>query len=361
MRSPGSAFLFVALIALPRVFQAQTTPEATARIPITAAVSAKYLAVAESAAAAPQARAVWQRRLDSARDTLGSVLEWYNERGQSSSSLRILTALGRFWNGPSLVSAFDRALMGPIGKDSVIRARALNTASAAAFRVKDQTRTRLWARESITIWSALGDSGKMGRSYQRLVQAALRDDDHAALRALADTGQFLCTRAHDADCLAYYFNMRGESARVLKAYDSAAIYYARADTIYRGIPVVRLDIVHNIGFVLLALGRTEEARRRFTDGLHQAVARADRPMTAFLLAGLASSDAADGKAADAAKLFGVSDAMLEQGGLVADPADAVEYERYRSRARTHLGAGAFADTLRYGRKLPVDSVLATLH
>lgn len=361
MRSVSQQFSIIALLLLPYVIRAQSQPQTPPRPSVSDAVSAHYLAVAESASATPQARALWQARLDLARDTLESVLEWYNQHDESSSSLRTLLALAPFWNGPSFVSAFERAFAAPVGKDSVVRARALNTASAAAFRIKDQTKTRTWARQSIALWTALADSAGMGRAYQRLVQAALRDGNHPSLRALADTGHWLCARARDQDCQAYFINMRGESARVLQQYDSAAVYYAEADMIYRRIsPTFQLGIAHNIGFTLLALGRTREARLRITEGLQHAVANANRPYVAFMLAGIASCDAADGNGYNAAKLFGLSDAALEKTGRVADPADAVEYERYRSRARNQLGAVAFADSVKAGRTLPLDSVLAAM-
>ena len=159
---------------------------------------------------------------------------------------------------------------------------------------------------------------------------------------------------------AYFLNTRGESARVLKQYDSAAVYYDQSAAIYARVsPVVRLDIIHNIGLALLAGGHRAEACHRFREGLGRAVATGDRSFYAFMLAGLASCDAVSGKAASAARLFGVSDAQLEQLGIVADPADAVEYERYRTIARTQLGVAAFEAAVRIGRTLPADSVIAT--
>ncbi|CAN5860766.1 hypothetical protein BH11GEM1_BH11GEM1_21460 [soil metagenome] len=99
---------------------------------VSVAIAERYLAVAESAGTAPPAtRSLWQRRIDSAHDTLQSVLEWNNRSGRSSSSLRMLVALGRFWNGDTYVGAFERALAAPVAHDSTLRARALNSAAAA--------------------------------------------------------------------------------------------------------------------------------------------------------------------------------------------------------------------------------------
>ncbi|MDT5059334.1 MAG: hypothetical protein QOF66_7700 [Mycobacterium sp.] len=354
------AELFIAgTILLTAVQTAKSQVQQPPALAVSQTISAHYLAVAESAAAAPAQRPIWQRRLDGARDTLENVLVWNNSHQQSDASLRMLVALNRFWNGTSVVAAFEQAFDAPGEKDAVIRARAFNSASAAAFRIKDQERTRRWARQSIAMFSTLHDSSATGRAYQRLVQAALRDGDHASLRALADTGQALCV--HDEDCRAYLVNMRGESARVLRQYDSAAIYYATADSMYRRVsPVFRVDIAHNIGFALLALGRSNDAKLHFREGLQHALANGDKPNTAFLLAGMASAEAADKNAVMAAKLFGLSDAMLGQTGRVADPADAVEYERYRSRARDQLGVSAFNDSVSVGRRLSADSVLVTL-
>lgn len=362
MRQRSFLAASIAAFFLPvgRQLHAQITAQSTSPTYVTNALAAHYVALADSAAAAPAARALWQTRLDASRDTIDHVIAWYVSHGRGDEALRLLIPLGRFWRGPSIVSAFDTALGLP-GTAPAIRARALNTAAAAAFRVKDQARTRRWATESIVIWRSLGDSAQAGRAYERLVQVALRDGNHVALRALADTGDMLCVQAHDDDCHAYFLNMRGESARVLKQYDSATVFYDQSGNIYSRLsPVVRLDILHNMGFALLAGGHQADAGHRFREGLNHAVATADRSYYAGMLAGLASCEAVRGNAAVAGTLFGVSDAQLERLGIVADPADAVEYERYRAIARAKLGTAAFDSVTRIGRRLPVDSVIATL-
>jgi tetratricopeptide (TPR) repeat protein len=328
------------------------------RVVVDSALANGWLVVADSSAAVPADRAIWQRRFDAARDTVASVVDWDIASGDANHALRLITRLSRFWRGPTLVSAYDRALALP-GAEPQVRARALNSAAAAAFRVKDQERTRRWAIESIKMWRVIGDSAQVGRAYERLVQVALREGDHASLRAFADTGAALCVGAKDEDCQAYMLNMRGESARILKQYDSAVAYYSQAGTIYSRLsPSPKLDIVHNMGFALLAGGHVAEACERFRSGLGTAVAASDRNFYAFMLAGLASCNAMRGNATEAARLFGVSDAQLDQLGIVADPADAVEYERYRAVTRTKIGSAAFDAAVKAGRLLPIDSVIA---
>ena len=326
-------------------------------VSMTPARATQYLAVAESstAARAPEDRAAWQRRINAVRDTLDVTLAWFAAQNRGEESMRVLIAIDRFWSDmPDLVRQYDRAFAIPGGKAATAtRARALYLAARDAHRVADQGRVRLWANESIAISRQLADTAGMGRAYTRLVFAALRDGNHAALRALADTGDAFCVN-RDKPCHAEFLNMRGESARVLLQYDSATMYYELAN----GVAAPGLGRIHNMGFALLGLGRTDAARGQFTDGLRRAVAIQDRLYCAFLLAGLASVDAAEHKGGDAAQLVGVSDAILLQLGAKADPADAVEYERYRQRARTELGPKPFSDAVLRGSKLPADSVMA---
>jgi tetratricopeptide (TPR) repeat protein len=359
-RSPRRllALMFVALTSSIPAYSQGVQP-ASSPVVANSELAARWLAIADSSALVPADRAIWQRRFNAARDTAASVVDWNIANARADDALHLITGLSRFWTGPTIVSAYDRALA-LSGADPRIRARALNTAAFAAFRVKDQERTKRWANESIRMWLAIGDSAQAGRAYERLVQVALRDDDHAALRALADTGSGLCIRAKDADCQAYMLNMRGESARVLKQYDSAAAYYDQAGAIYSRLsPVPRLDIVHNMGFAQLAGGHVSEACERFRGGLASAVSTENKTYYPFMLAGLASCEAMRGNATQAARLFGVSDEQLAQLGIVADPADAVEYERYRTVARSKIGQAAFDAAVKAGRALPIDSVIAS--
>ena len=96
MRLLSRQLSLVALLFPPCVIRAQGQPQLLPRPSVSEGVSAHFLAVAESASAAPQARALWQARLDLARDALESVLEWFNRHDQSNSSLRTLLALGPF-------------------------------------------------------------------------------------------------------------------------------------------------------------------------------------------------------------------------------------------------------------------------
>jgi tetratricopeptide (TPR) repeat protein len=332
----------------------------SAAVEISAATAGRYLAAAESSGKTPSGRGIWQTRFDSAHDTVNAVLSWYVHQHDADSGLRFLIAVDPFLSGPRLVAAYDAAL-GVSGAQPALRAAALNRGALAAFRVKDADRTRRWARESIGISKSLGDSGKMGHAYERLVQLALRAENHAELSALADTGTRLCMRDNDDDCLAYLLNMRGESARVLKRYDSAAIYYRRAGAVYARISSVpRLDIIHNLGFTLIATGQTAEARMQFERGLREALSAKRKSYAAFMIAGLASVDAKEGNALEAARFFGAFDAQLASTGIVPDPADAVEYGRYREMARRLAGDTKFTAAVNAGRLITPEKIAATL-
>jgi hypothetical protein len=114
-----------------------------------------------------------------------------------------------------------------------------------------------------------------------------------------------------------------------------------------------------MGFALLAGGHVTDARERFRSGLGSAVSSGNKTYFPFMLAGLASCEAMRGNSTEAARLFGVSDQELDQLGIVADPADAVEYERYRAVARSKMGAFAFETAVKTGRALPLDSVITS--
>jgi hypothetical protein len=62
----------------------------------------------------------------------------------------------------------------------------------------------------------------------------------------------------------------------------------------------------------------------------------------------------------AARIFGESAALLRQLHATADPADAIEYGRYRARARSRLGPAAFDSVIALWNKMPADSIMTEL-
>jgi hypothetical protein len=326
---------------------------------MTPALTAQYVALADSASSARSdtARGRWQQRVTAAHDTLVATMKSLREQNDGPTALRFVLDLDRYWsNVAEQVSLYAQALAIPSATDPTdIRARALIAGARDAHRIKDQVKVRAWAGEAIRIYRQLGDSAGIGRGYLRLMYAALRDNDHSGLLALADTGEVYC-RGRDKNCDAEFFNMQGESWRSRARYDSALAYYQHTVAI-EGTP--GLGHLGNLGFAYLGLGQNAAARTQFANGLRRAWSTGNRLYGAFFVSGLAGVAAADAPA-EAARLFGVADAIYETLHASPDPADAIEFGRYRERAGAQLGTLAFDSLFAVGRRLPADSVVAAI-
>ncbi len=325
---------------------------------VTPRVASRYLAVADRASKIASAdRGTMRRQLDAAHDSVLAVLEYLRSAGRGEDALRMMADLDPYWTDvQEQVGEYAQVFAMPSAQaPNKLRATALLLAARDAHRIDDQAKVRAWANEAIRIGHQIGDSSTIGVGYMRLMYAALRDKNHTLLRALGDTGEPFCIHRDDP-CEAGILTMRGESARALAQYDSALVYYQRN----AAITAPNSAELHNMGFAYLGTGQARPARERFVTALRIVSADDDKRNMAYMFAGLASSAVVAGQPDSAARLFGIFDALIEQTHSVPDPADAIEYNRYRERGRSALGAAAFDRLVQEGRRLPVDSVVAAV-
>ena len=101
------------------------------------------------------------------------------------------------------------------------------------------------------------------------------------------------------------------------------------------------SLVHNLGYVALAAGDRARAAARFTEALSQFRRLGERRGMAECLIGFGAVAAAEGRAADAGRLFGVGEAALEALGTELWLSNGPDYARWRGRARSGRAAADF--------------------
>jgi hypothetical protein len=114
--------------------------------------------------------------------------------------------------------------------------------------------------------------------------------------------------------------------------------------------------VANLGRVqLLANGEPARAQTLFAEGLRLARARNDRRVAAECVQGLAAVKALEGRAGEAARLFGSAQVLLETTGASASPAEEALGARFLPPLQSELG-DSYAAEWEAGRSLAPEDV-----
>lgn len=118
------------------------------------------------------------------------------------------------------------------------------------------------------------------------------------------------------------------------------------------------SILHNLGYVSVALGDHPRAAALFEESLALQRARGNRAGILEGLAGLGALLAARGRPRRAAVLFGAVAALRAALGTPMWPAERIEHERHRAKARAALGAAAWQAALAEGGSMTLDHASA---
>ncbi len=189
-----------------------------------------FLALAEHPERIPQVD--WFNRLETDRANLRSALDWLEANDEPEQLLRLVAALGNFWDvrGPVRLAVrwMDRAL-------------ALSPPVPSATRVKALTWAGLLER-------ARGDMDRaVAREEEALADARALHDPALLADALHSFGQVLVSK--------------GDYARAEEAYAEAVEHYRALPGGLWAYPMV------NLGIVALQQGKMDEARERLQAGL----------------------------------------------------------------------------------------------
>lgn len=113
-------------------------------------------------------------------------------------------------------------------------------------------------------------------------------------------------------------------------------------------------LLHNLGYVALAAGDRLGAAARFTQALTRFLRLGERRGMAECLLGLGAVAAAEGRRADAGRLFGAGEAALEEMGARLWPANRPDYERWLRRVRASRAVVDFDRARAEGRALSLE-------
>jgi predicted ATPase/DNA-binding CsgD family transcriptional regulator len=117
-------------------------------------------------------QAEWLDKLEQEHENLRAALNWFLDRGEATSALRLCIAIWWFWSIRGHVSEgrsfLERALTGHTGDTTIERAKALNAACMLALNQDDYEAAEALCGESLALFQKLDDKQGMALSLYRL-------------------------------------------------------------------------------------------------------------------------------------------------------------------------------------------------
>ena len=321
--------------------------------------AAYYLALAERAEPALKGRdqRAWVDRLEREHDNLRAALRWFLETEDAEGALRLGSLLGYFWwLGGHL--AEGRGWLGEalaLDRDGTASSRpaALVWSAVLAYGQGDGAQAEAQADAALTLARVRGERPSEAFAVTIRGLVAWRRGDPVVAARLHREALELARDVGDAwmiGDLLYHLGM-AESER-----DPAAAVEPLTESLER------LRAAGGLHHLMLALGtladaqgrlgRTDEARDLFREGLELGRAGAD-PITAAWVATFALAFLAEqGRSDQAMPLLAGLEAFTTSFGYQRTPLEQAAYERAMAAARTQLGAARAAEAWAAGQPAP---------
>jgi non-specific serine/threonine protein kinase len=224
----------------------------------------------------------------------------------------------------------------------------------------DQALVSGYGAEVATLGTLAGDAWAMtaGLFLQSLAAFELGDVDRAcahavAARASADACGDLVEHGGPLMILANVALVRGQHDEALRFYEASIDVHRRVQDIW-GLSIL-LSITAGLRLVR---GDLHGAQLGGAEALSLCRALGDPRGIAWSLEVFAGVLAATGRPADAARLWGLSDTLVETSGGALTATIGWIRDRYGATVRTALGESSFLDAAAQGRRLSVDDAVA---
>jgi tetratricopeptide (TPR) repeat protein len=350
---------------------------------------------AETHLASPD-QAAWFDRLEVEFDNIRSAVDWLLSGGRVEDALRAISALERFWAAHGHLTDARRWLTHGLEADGLsplVRARALWTAAHQAMLQSDYAAAVPSLENALRLFRAFEDDRytvfalcelARARSFQNELDRALDNAEEAL--SIAEAADDARAASAALDTLAMVVGFRGEEER-------AQGLSARSLELRRTLadPLLIAGSANTLGLAAMRAGDLGTAKHAFEECLQLAQALGEKVFTAAALCALGEialakripDEAADrllaairlyrdleddrdvaeclhalggvaaiqGRAGDAAMLWGAADALRENAGAAITPEERAVDERLGPDVIATLGSSEYADARLRGRTL----------
>jgi tetratricopeptide (TPR) repeat protein len=343
----------------------------------------------------------WIDYLEREQDNLRAVLDWASARGETELGLqigsvywcvvsvtegraRLSTLLAQAQNSPptparikvlfgaSNMAALQGdlataqalveeslALAQELGDPSLI-AEALQEVGWVTLQQGDLTTARRLIEESLAIQRKLGSQHGVGRALGSLATLSSRQGDYATARSMSEQSLAIAQELGVIYGIADELSHLGEIARMQGDLKLARAHYEQCLAYSRTLND-HPRIAHacaNLGYVTLNEGDADIATALFQESLMlewQDERKLGMPDGLMGLGGVASVRRQPERAA---RLLGVTTALLDAMHSTLDPADRLDYERIVANVQAQLDETSYATAWTEGRAMTVEQAIA---
>lgn len=307
----------------------------------------------------------WLQRLESEHGNLRAALDrWFSR--DPSQAMQMTGALLYFWIRQDHPSegrrTLDRALSISSQAPPAVRAKLHLLAGILAYFCQElqaclaaaQTATGLYREAGDpagTGWALFYTGGTLGMLYPERYDEGL---------ALCDEGIGLLRTAGDLPGVAQGLNYVGEMARTRGDYPRAKAVYQECLAICQqtGDVLRELMIYQNLGMVALWEQDIALAEGMFRQALALCLRIHAVSLLTFNLQCWGGLYAAKNRPEAGARLMGAAQAANRAAGIVLQPADQIEVDRYEDQLRAMLGEAAYGQALREGGMMSMEEAVA---
>jgi predicted ATPase len=328
-----------------------------------------FLELAEAARTLPNntPEAVWFARLEADHDNLRAALDWSLSRSDSQKALRLVVALGRFWDTHGHLTegrVHLREALRHTSPDSApnLVADAHVTAGWMATVQRDCQEARDHFEEALPVFREAGDDRNAAKVLNCLATAYHYAGEYDNAKQRFEESLVIYRSLGLGDQAATVLNNLGDMALFRNDCDAARVYFEQSVVEGGGPESGKLErrglTLCNLSGVDFRQGRHEEARTHALLALTlfwEASFVVHIPGTFSVIAVLAAWDREWERAAH---LLGASESLAATHGVV--PADLLETEREAAMATVceAMGQMTFQTALNEGKRMTMEEAVA---
>jgi non-specific serine/threonine protein kinase len=299
----------------------------------------------------------WLNRLQLEHDNLRAALDWCLAAPEhAETGLKLGAALNWFWFKRGYAGEarqwLERVLSAGTRSPAALRAKALDVLGWMAAFQGDFPTALARAAESMALAREAGDWFTVAEMLflEGFLAVQRNDVDQAieraaACRDAASASGDLWMQAHPFELLGFAARLQGHYERAAQFFGEALALFRRSDDMWA---VSRT--LTDLGQIRVLQGHFAEAKAFAAEGVTLSLQLGDVREIAWYLEIFAATQAAQGDAGRAARLWGALDRLLESVGVPLMPEFTLR-EPYLNGARESLGEPAFQDAMSEGRAM----------